>query len=58
MDMALGPSKPSAASVKTLPNAFLFDLEGHSVIALKLASKVAKQVSGQEIKTSGGIIQA
>jgi len=44
----------SEVSIKPLQNTFLIDLEGHSVIALKLASKVAKQISGQE--NSGGII--
>ena len=45
----------SEVSIKPLQNTFLIDLEGHSVIALKLASKVAKQISGQE-NSSGGII--
>jgi len=45
----------SEVSIKPLQSTFLIDLEGHSVIALKLASKVAKQISGQE-NSSGGII--
>jgi len=45
----------SEVSIKPLQNTFLIDLEGHFVIALKLANKVAKQISGQE-NGSGGII--
>jgi len=45
----------SEVSIKLLQNTFLIDLEGHFVIALKLANKVAKQISGQE-NGSGGII--
>jgi hypothetical protein len=35
---------------------FLLDLEGHKIIALKLPSKVAKEISGQERQTSGGVL--
>lgn len=35
---------------------FLLDLEGHKVVALRLPSKVAKEISGQEMETSGGIL--
>ena len=45
--------RASEVFIKPLQNTFLIDLEGHSVIALKLASKVAKQISGQE-NDSGG----
>lgn len=48
--------EPTAVSVKSLQNNFLFDLEGHFVVAIRLTSKVAKQISGQEMKTPGGII--
>jgi len=48
----------TAASVKPLQNTFLFDLEGHFVVALKLASKIAKQISGEDMKTSGGIVSS
>ncbi len=56
MDNAPGSINPSAASVKPLQNTFLFDLEGHSILAAKVASKVAKEISGQDMKSSGGII--
>lgn len=56
MDNAPESSNPSAAPVKPLQNTFLFDLEGHSVVAAKVASKVAKQISGQDMTSSRGII--
>lgn len=56
MDNVPGSINISAASVKPVQNTFLFNLEGHSVVAVKVASKVAKQISGQDMKSSGGII--
>lgn len=56
MDKSPAPLVLAAASAKTLQNTFLFDLEGHPVVTLKLASKIAKQISGQDLKTSGSII--
>jgi len=56
MDNAPAPINPSAVSVKPLQNTFLFDLDGHSVVAAKVAGKVAKQISGQDMKSSGGMI--
>ena len=36
---------------------FLFKLEGHSVVSLKLPGKIAKQLSGQDLKAQGIISQ-
>lgn len=35
---------------------FLLNLEGRKVITLKVPSKVAKEISGQEPQTSGGVL--
>lgn len=56
MDNTSGFPDPTATSVKPLRNTFLFDLEGNFVVAIKLSSKIAKQISGQDMESSGDII--
>jgi len=56
MENAPTSPNPSAASATPLRSTFLFDIEGHSVVAVKVASRIAKQISGQNMKSSRGII--
>ena len=43
------------ASVKSLEGAstYLMELEGHNILALRLPGKVAKEISSQDLATSG-----
>jgi len=43
------------ASVKSLEgtSTYLMELEGHNILALRLPGKVAKEISSQELATSG-----
>jgi len=53
MENPTAPPNLSAACARPIPSAFLFDLEGHSVVAAKVANRVAKQISGQDMETAG-----
>ena len=46
------------ASVKSLEgtSTYLLELEGHNILALRLPGKVAKEISGQDLAASGGIL--
>jgi hypothetical protein len=58
LDNSPQPQKDAEISFATLGNnnAFLLDLDGHKVLAVRLPRKVEKEISGQESEASGGIL--
>jgi len=57
MESDFSPSIELKGSVTPLESGrgFLFEVGGHSVVALKLPGKIAEQLSGDDLKTSGFI---